>query len=428
MASASEGKCDLSVVERRLSDGLVAWVECKKQYCDPDSFRRNLNACIQALRNVTFILQKAMKGFTGFDEWYSGWQAKMRSDRVLRWLVEARNQVVKKGDLKTFSKARIGIVDSWYEAPTHEFVVPPMTPTDKIAFVLSAMKPQGLTIPGGLLRVERRWVEDNLPEWELLEALSHVFGVLTSLLVDAHERLISPTITAECQWFNDIKDNQGKEPPCMLAQDWDRTVWIDVTKGTLVEPMRLEVPVSQSSMKAAREWYAKERETARRLGPARTFSEKVDKLFEYAKLVLRKDGYHVTMAILGYPDGSTELHELKLTDKAAKSLLFRSLVTNVVKSRANSVILLSENWMAPLRQEGNQPEPAEDPERREALEVVGVTATGEFYGRWILFHRNAAGAVEFDEEFVCPPEGMPFLEPLRNAWMCNWVTLRRDAK
>jgi predicted YcjX-like family ATPase len=42
----------------RLDDAHNLWHQAEVGYFDPNSFRIALNACIQALRSVTFVLQK----------------------------------------------------------------------------------------------------------------------------------------------------------------------------------------------------------------------------------------------------------------------------------------------------------------------------------------------------------------------------------
>jgi hypothetical protein len=51
------------------------------------------------------MIQKYKAQIDHFDLWYQPWQQRMREDRVMRWVVEARNLIVKEGDLKTNSIA-----------------------------------------------------------------------------------------------------------------------------------------------------------------------------------------------------------------------------------------------------------------------------------------------------------------------------------
>ena len=63
-------------------------------YHDPHIFRYKLNAFIQALRNVTFMLQSEPRKPKGFKSWYAEKQKEMGKDSQLRQFVEARNFLV----------------------------------------------------------------------------------------------------------------------------------------------------------------------------------------------------------------------------------------------------------------------------------------------------------------------------------------------
>src|SRR5687767_543247 len=91
--------CPLASVHARLQEGWLMLRHARDAYSDPTLFRSYLNACIQALRNSTWVLQKQKAQMREFDTWYGRWQETMKDEPVLRWLVEARNRVVKEGDL-----------------------------------------------------------------------------------------------------------------------------------------------------------------------------------------------------------------------------------------------------------------------------------------------------------------------------------------
>ena len=80
-----------------------------EQYHRPFEFQFNLNAFIQAIRNVTFMLQAEENKPEGFDDWYTKKQEEMRANTLLRRFVEARNIVVKRSSLTAMSKARSGL-------------------------------------------------------------------------------------------------------------------------------------------------------------------------------------------------------------------------------------------------------------------------------------------------------------------------------
>lgn len=64
-------------------------------YADADEFVTKLNACIQAARSVTWVLQKEATHVDGFEKWYAEQQSLMRADARMRWLVGARNVIEK---------------------------------------------------------------------------------------------------------------------------------------------------------------------------------------------------------------------------------------------------------------------------------------------------------------------------------------------
>ena len=62
--------CPLPNAHRRLSECHRLWHHAAETYDDPEGFRTQLNALLQALRNVTFVLQKEKRSIPEFDAWY----------------------------------------------------------------------------------------------------------------------------------------------------------------------------------------------------------------------------------------------------------------------------------------------------------------------------------------------------------------------
>lgn len=93
------------------------WHECVATYNDPERFRMNLNALIQAIRNVTFRIQAGKNSVVDFDTWYSPWQEFLRRQPLMRWLNDARIAVVKQAGLETHSTAQVTLISSYRETP-----------------------------------------------------------------------------------------------------------------------------------------------------------------------------------------------------------------------------------------------------------------------------------------------------------------------
>ena len=199
------------------------------------------------------MLQAEKHAFLDFDSWYPQWQARMAGVEVLRWALEMRNQVVKRGDLETRSIARVSMLAMWDNPPAVELPVPPMVGPASIAQLL-----KGTGIPKELLKdavavVERRWVIDSLPDREVLDALAECYGVLHQLVVEAHHRL-GVTMAAdnvEANWPTWSEDNVGDRPAGGSEDDvGDRPAGMLMSQEVRTARLRL----------ATQEWLTFERE------------------------------------------------------------------------------------------------------------------------------------------------------------------------
>ncbi len=179
---SDKSNCLLSSVHSRLQEAHRHWHHALESYADPEGFRSYLNSCIQALRNVTFVLQQKKSAIQRFDEFYGPWQAQLREDRVLRWVVEARNQIVKQADLETKSIARTSMIVDYDDPPNVDSEVPPLLSTEEISCrLLGSDEERSELGEDAVFRLERRWVDQSLPDWELLDALAHAYSALASL-------------------------------------------------------------------------------------------------------------------------------------------------------------------------------------------------------------------------------------------------------
>ena len=101
-------ECPLAETDDKFSEAHYFIDRMMVEYHNPMAFRYNLNAFLQALRNVTFVLQKDLSHREGFKEWYPERQKSMGEDPLLRKFTAGRNVVVKQRSLEINSKAKIG--------------------------------------------------------------------------------------------------------------------------------------------------------------------------------------------------------------------------------------------------------------------------------------------------------------------------------
>jgi hypothetical protein len=230
--------CPIAKVHTRLEQAHRMWHEAEQYYFDPELFPTYLNSAIQALRSVTWILQKYKRAIPDFDKWYAPWQERMRADAIMSWPVQARNRIEKKGDLDGQSSAVVRLIDSYLEPRSAELTVTPWLASDEIAKRLyEAIGPPPSDVKDASLVVERRWVENNLPDREALDALAYCYGFLSELVSDAHKSLglnEMRLVTASGVEAQPIVFHGGRLP-CMVAAEQGRTSTIRADTGSITQ-------------------------------------------------------------------------------------------------------------------------------------------------------------------------------------------------
>jgi hypothetical protein len=191
--------CPLRAVDRRLEDLHRQWHVADDAYFDPEGFRVAIQTAIQTLRTVTFILQSNKALIPDFDAWYAGWQKKMGDDPLMVWMRDARNKIEKQGDLEAHSTIRAQIIASYLDEGPRIDV--PAKLADAPVQLLKSIPASALgehIWKNGVLRIERRWVENTLPEYELLDAVAIAYGRVAQVLADAHRQLgLEPPTTTD---------------------------------------------------------------------------------------------------------------------------------------------------------------------------------------------------------------------------------------
>ncbi len=407
MTSDSTTGCPIEPVHRRLADAHELWHRASRDYFEPRAFRISVNACIETLRTVTFILQKNRSTIPNFEGWYSKWQTILAGDKLCSWAKDARNHVEKRGDLETLSTMRVALIDSHFDRPFLEFEVDPMTTTEDVATIVRAKTfPEGVRRDGAL-RIERRWVATTLPTHELLEALTHVYSILERMLRDAHRQL---------GIYEPDEDSFQERPPCMIWASEQRAYTCSLATG---EPLTVEKQVHEVTDElnaVARERYGSglpkiDAQSLRELSER----DRAERYLQYAQTVMKRDGFHEPIVILDSPGGS-EVFTYRDTGRPEKYLFSRQLALEVERTRATSVTVIAEAWMAPVAESGPRINAAEAHSREEVLVVAVATASG---GQSILFSRFTRddGSITFEDAAECDFD--PFvglLAPVRNVW------------
>jgi len=405
-------ECPISPVHARLHEAHRHWHHADASYAEPDAFRSYLNSCIQALRNVTFVLQKHKSLFLDFDRWYAPWQSSLRNDAILRWIVSARNTIVKMGDLETLSIARASILDDYASPAAIDFVVPSAHSSVEIAHsLIPRFEIPDDVVQNGIFRLERRWITTDLPEFELLDALAHAFAVLACLVNDAHRLLNEPR-----PLDGHVDELPGQRLACMTCPDEPRSLLVRLLDGHHLSVNQLQVPTEKLPTEDARAHYGPVPAAPDSLKHnQKDLRENCNYFFSLARMVMEKDGYHNPFAFLFLPNGQIQFARFDPTDRIDKLLIWRKIAQDVERLRAYAVISISEVWMAKFDPENPGLSPSDSPKRDEGLALDAVNSIGEYVGFHARIYRTSGEVILGETQDVS--EGTPlYLGPVREVW------------
>ena len=98
-----------SRAQQKLEDARLLFAQVQ-QPAHPIVFRSRFNSFLAAARAVTQGLQKDGRHSPGFLEWYGEKQREMREDEVMRFVNDARNSDLKRGESVLEFKSSLAVV------------------------------------------------------------------------------------------------------------------------------------------------------------------------------------------------------------------------------------------------------------------------------------------------------------------------------
>jgi len=390
-------------------------------YFEPYEFRLNLNSFLQEARNVTFILQKNKKNIADFGNWYGAWQDRLRKDPVLLWAKESRNRITKEGDLDTESYNLVSFITDWTDEMTRQFEAKASVPSTVLVRHALAQLQSELISEESLFCIERRWVDKNLPDQELLDATSHVLIILSELLEDAHAFIRAGSGTT-CEQFEKLSKMRSEYPFELANAEESRKVWV---RAENLQRIRYDLKgetFGRGSVETTPEG-VKERYGAPPELPAEIQTETLDGAvtfyLERAKWLLKHDKHLASFVFAHSSDHKSLItFHLVMEDRAGKHIAIRRVASFLSRQRIEWALLVGESWLAsfdpsvPLTQHA-----AQLPNRREAIAVQGVSANGDFCNSYVEFSRRGDTIVFGDEKADRNPSNimLPILTAIRQA-------------
>lgn len=419
-----EANCPLPNTHSRLGQAHRLWHQMIETYNDPEGFRTNLNAAIEAFRNVTFMLQNEKHAIPDFDTWYADWREKMKADPVMLWLCEARTIVVHNSDLETQSTAHATVHNNFSLA--HISVdLPPLLPFDVACELIADTLPEPFA--GNkkdlVLSIERRWIAKQLPDWELQDALAHAYGILSNIVREAHERAGFRFETRNCSEgiFNTSTDGRL---PCMITTAEIRTLRIALNDGASLVCRQQPFQMTEERTKKAVKRYELDKFKVPLTLEGDPFHI-AESLIPLAKQMLQKDKYHARIMFLRTPKQWT-IKQIDARDRTEKYALMRTLANEIRQLHVDALIEISEIWMSSVDELNAGRLPSEAHDKKEALVVTVAKSDGNCRQYITMFKRNMLGQIRLEKTEVV--SSTPFyLAPILEVWGAKVSTHEKDS-
>lgn len=405
----------VSAVIQRLFQMRQLWEDAANNYFEPSRFALALQSCITTSRTVTFILQSNKAEFDNFEVWYEAWRSRWNADLIMKWARDARNSIEKVGDLKTYSQVRAEIIASYDQGPQTEWMPQALIASPTVIWQSVPSKfriPQ--VVEHGTLLIERRWVDSDLPDTEVLEALAHVYAEF-------------------CLAINDLLKNHGVKAPPQLDQSrpdvmgelaMDRAIYLSMKDGSpqgfryFKKP--LEVP-SKKSKKIVAKRYGKAGSNWTRLKSAKSLRDVAEAFFANARAVMARDGMHHSITFLFKGIQVLQMIRTDHPTRASRYVLMRDLARLARIVGADGVMMIAEVWTAQRENIPSSGYAVEAPDRGEALSLVAATRDGKSFGfqAGVLRKRPGSKKVKSIGPTEVEERGFPFMFlPFFQLWGC----------
>lgn len=384
---------------------------------EPAAFRRLLNTTIQELRNVSWLVQKQKAALPGYEDWYPAWQSQAKDDRVMRWVVQSRNRVVKEGDLEIASSAIARYQSLDHRLSTRQIEIAPHFTTDR---VLGALL-QGHHPATGILTVRREWRDSELSDFELLGALGHAWRVCARLVKRAHGKShaedcfdASPGWTHSCV----LPSLEFAEFVCVEQGRDYFEISLDLADGRTQQTRYIAVEHDPIASEEAAERYGEVPHF--RGGDA---IADVPRLVRFGRSILMVDNDLMPTVHYYKANKLVDFNGLQFEDRVSVLRSMVQMAERASELEADSLAISSEVWLATYDKTRTESWASDRPDRTEALQVQAVRSDGTARIVTVSFTRDSDGHKHFS-----PPEGsrgpLTVLEPFRQLWgLKRWWVL-----
>jgi hypothetical protein len=345
----------------------------------------------------------------------------MIDDPIMKWCVDARNFIVKEGDLETLSVAQVSLLNSHNEAKRNIFSVDPRLTGIEIARLIKEKYLPNQLTKYGYLQVERQWITKELDGIELLSGLAHAFTVLKLLVEDIEfckgpQHVYKSKILAEHEFSEALEFlSESDKPTCMLAFEEYRTTNYNLGTGEDASLNTEVVTLDKESLPNIKDRYGDIKSTLGSMG--KSLEERVDYHLTLAKGILKTDGYHLTTVAIFDSSDRPYMISIAFRDNEDKYLFWRDVAKKIKRLRAKMIITVGDSWRAKL--DPSNPLKlgqgvADLSDKEEVIMVVGMNRDGDVVTVNTPYTREAENiSFGYDEKVDMQPE---FLNPIAKAF------------
>lgn len=336
------GNCPIDAAHSRLMDVHELIHRALENYFDPTEFRRNLNNALQESRNVTWLLQKKKEGFENFDDFYGQWQRDVQNNPIMRWSVGARNQVTKESDLVKSSKLVATVFTEKSILDEKSFEVSPFLSTaDCISLVLKG-RGAAENLNELVLRIERLWIAETLPQVELTDALIEIHRNLTKIIRQAHTELGLEDCGLADQKRTCVTHNLDYHSECFGTERGIRSIAVSLKTGERLTIRQHVIERNDSILPELMKHYGKTKVDELSNDPYEQAFDRLDML----RMFVSKDGSTMPFLLIHGINGEGKMFMLPMVSDSSQSLLIKETLSTLGAWPFSTITFSTETWLS----------------------------------------------------------------------------------
>jgi hypothetical protein len=288
-------------------------------------------------------------------------------DPVMSWAKDARNVVEKEGDLEMYSTLQVAVLYSYessedmvIEVARKERLQASIEQLLKLA--INQLPPEILV--SAVLKIQRKWVANTLPDRELIHALTYVYSQLHSVC-NALSKHLESELDSSIPHPTDFDPN---------SNDIARVRFMKLSQPGIGKNTSIRFK-SDPKYKAPQALQQLKEEFDSAPRPS-SLAEVAAKHAKMAQITFEQNGSHIPMLAL-YDKNWRNIDFLStaFSDQSEKYLFWRNAADRAFYLKAYAMVWTSELWVRDLKERENR-HISELPIIGEQLHVVAADASG----------------------------------------------------